>query len=79
MKLLYTLNQLFNEFGVQMEKKRVFRQDYISINKEYKFISGDVAIILEENKPNIKIKVDDKAYLLPYRDFIITTRQLKQI
>lgn len=59
-----------------MEKKRVFRQDYIPLNKEYKFNSGDVATILEEKKPNIKIKVDEKPYMLPYRDFIVTTKQL---
>jgi hypothetical protein len=59
-----------------MEKKRVFRQDFISLNKEYKFNQGDVATILEEDKPNIKIKVDEKPYLLPYRDFIVTTKQL---
>jgi hypothetical protein len=59
-----------------MEKKRVFRQDYIPLNKEYKFNSGDVATILKEDKPNIKIKVDEKPYLLPYRDFIIITKQL---
>ena len=57
-----------------MEKKRVFRQDYISLHKEFKFNSGDVATILEENKPNITFKVDEKSYLLPYRDFIITTK-----
>jgi hypothetical protein len=59
-----------------MEKKRVFRQEYIPSNKEYKFKGGDVAIILEENKPNIKIKVDEKPYVLPYRDFIVITKQL---
>ena len=59
-----------------MEKKRVFRQDYIPFNKEYKFNRGDVATILEESRPTIKIKVAEKLYLLPYRDFIITTKQL---
>ena len=59
-----------------MEKKRVFRQDYIFFNKEYKFNGGDVATILEEKKPEIKIKVGDKPYSLPYRDFIIITKQL---
>ena len=57
-----------------MEKKRVFRQDFISLHKEFKFNSGDVATILEENKENISFKVDEKPYLLPYRDFIITTK-----
>lgn len=57
-----------------MEKKRVFRQDYVSLNKKFKFNSGDIAIILEENRPNIAFKVDDKPYSLPYRDFIVTTR-----
>jgi hypothetical protein len=59
-----------------MEKKRVFRQDYISLHKEYKFKSGDVATILEEERPNIRIKVDEIPYMLPYRDFIITTKQV---
>jgi hypothetical protein len=59
-----------------MEKKRVFRQDFISLHKEYKFNSGDVATIVEENRPNITIKVDEKPYSLPYRDFIITTKQI---
>ena len=59
-----------------MEKKRVFRHDFISLNRELKFHRGDVAIIIEENRPTIKIKVDEKPYLLPYRDFIITTKQL---
>jgi hypothetical protein len=57
-----------------MEKKRVFRQDYISLNKNIKFNGGDIAVILEENKPNIVFKVDEKLYLLPYRDFIVTTK-----
>ncbi len=59
-----------------MEKKRVFRQDYISLNKKYKFNCGEIATILEEDKPNVKIKVDEKLYLLPYRDFIVTTKLL---
>jgi hypothetical protein len=59
-----------------MEKKRVFRQDYIPLNKGYKFNNGDVATILEEDKPNVKIKVDEKPYFLPYRDFIVITKQL---
>jgi hypothetical protein len=59
-----------------MEKKRVFRQDYVSLHKEFKFKSGDIATILEETKPNIVFKVDEKPYLLPYRDFIITTKQI---
>jgi len=59
-----------------MEKKRVFRQDYISLREKIKFNGGDVATIIEENKPNIVFKVDEKAYLLPYRDFIITTKQI---
>jgi len=57
-----------------MEKKRVFRQDFVSLHKEFKFNSGDVATILEENRPNITFKVGEKPYLLPYRDFIITTK-----
>jgi hypothetical protein len=59
-----------------MEKKRVFRQDFVSLHKKFKFNNGDIATILEENKPNVLFKVDDKAYMLPYRDFIITTKQI---
>jgi len=57
-----------------MEKKRVFREDYVSLQRKFKFKSGDVATIVEENKPFIAFKVDDKPYSLPYRDFIVTTR-----
>jgi len=57
-----------------MEKKRVFRQDYVSLQRKYNFKGGDVATILEENKPNIAFKVDEKSYSLPYRDFIVTTK-----
>lgn len=59
-----------------MEKKREFRHDYISINKKDNFNRGDIATILEETKPNIKIKVNEKPYILPYRDFIIVTKYL---
>lgn len=52
-----------------MVKKRVFRQNYTSLNEEYKFTNGTVATILKEGKENVKIKVDEKSYLLPYRDF----------
>jgi hypothetical protein len=57
-----------------MEKKRVFRQDYVSLQRKLKFKGGDVAVILEENKPFVAFKVDDIPYSLPYRDFIVTTK-----
>jgi len=59
-----------------MEKKRVFRQDYISLNEEYKFTCGDVATILKEGKQSVKIKIDEKQYILPYRDLIILTKKV---
>jgi len=59
-----------------MEKKRIFRQNYVSLNEEYKFTSGAVATILKEGKENVKIKVDERSYLLPYRDFIILTKKM---
>jgi hypothetical protein len=59
-----------------MEKKRVFRNDYVSLHKAFKFNSGDIATILEEDKPNISFKVDEKPYQLPYRDFMVTTKQI---
>lgn len=62
-----------------MVKKRVFKQNYTSLNEEYKFNNGDVAIILKEGKENVKIKVDEKPYLLPYRDFIILTKKMSDI
>ncbi|MFC2134919.1 hypothetical protein ACFLR4_02425 [Bacteroidota bacterium] len=58
-----------------MEKKRIFRQDYIPLNEAYKFKSGDVATIIAEGKKNVKIKIGEKPYLLPYREFIILTRK----
>ena len=59
-----------------MEKKRVFRQNYVSLNEEYKFTNGSVATILKEDKEKVQIKVDEKSYLLPYRDFIILTKKI---
>jgi len=59
-----------------MDKKRIFRQDYIPLNKEYKFNRGDVATILKEDKRNVKIKVGEKPYLLPFRDFVILTKKI---
>ncbi|MCX6175558.1 MAG: hypothetical protein NTZ27_12465 [Ignavibacteriales bacterium] len=59
-----------------MEKKRVFKQNYVSLNEGYKFTNGAVATILKEGKENVKIKVDEKSYLLPYRDFIILTKKI---
>ncbi len=59
-----------------MVKKRVFKQNYTSLNEEYKFTNGAVATILKEGKENVKIKVDEKSYFLPYRDFIILTKKI---
>jgi len=59
-----------------MVKKRVFKQNYTSLNEEYKFTNGAVATIIKEGKENVKIKVDEKSYFLPYRDFIILTKKI---
>ena len=59
-----------------MEKKREFRHDFISTNKNEKFICGDIATIVEKKTSNIKFKVNGTPYLLPYRDFIIVTKPL---
>lgn len=58
-----------------MEKKRVFVQDYIPLDEKYKFTRGEVATIIKEDKQTVSIKVDEKDYTLPYRDFIILTRR----
>ncbi|MBU1101891.1 MAG: hypothetical protein KKA84_15945 [Bacteroidetes bacterium] len=60
-----------------MEKKRVFRQDYVSLDKEYEFKGGEEAIIIEEKIPNVKIKVDKKLYQMPYRDFIVISHKVE--
>ena len=57
-----------------MQKKRVFRQDYIPLEKEYKFTQGEVATIVKEDKQTVMIEVAEKQYKLPYRDFIILTK-----
>jgi hypothetical protein len=62
-----------------MQKKRVFRQDYNSLSKEYNFKRGEVATIVKENDPDVTFKIDKKAYSFPYRDFIIITKRLDAI
>ena len=54
--------------------ERVFRQDYSPLNKAFRFNSGDKAVVLEVNKPEVKISVNDKSYTIPYRDFIVITK-----
>lgn len=58
-----------------MEKKRIFRQNYIPLEKEYKFTRGEVATIVKEDKKTVEIKVAEKQYKLPYRDFIVLTKR----
>lgn len=58
-----------------MERKRVFRQNYVPLDKEYKFNCGDIATVVKEGKQNITIKVAEKNYVLPYREFIILTKR----
>lgn len=58
-----------------MQKKRIFRQDYIPLEKEFKFTGGDVATIVKEGKQTVEIEVAEKNYKLPYRDFIVLTRR----
>ena len=55
--------------------ERVFRQDYTPLNKAFKIHSGDKAVVLEVNKPDVKISVNEKSYTIPYRDFIVITKQ----
>ena len=45
------------------------------LNKAFKINSGDKAVIIEVNKPDVKISVNDKSYTIPYRDFIVITKQ----
>lgn len=58
-----------------MQKKRIFRQDFIPLEKEYKFTRGEVATIVKEGKQTVEIEVAEKHYKLPYRDFIVLTRR----
>lgn len=58
-----------------MKKKRIFRQDYIPLEKEYKFTCGEIATIVKEDKQTVMIEVADKNYKLPYRDFIVLTKR----
>lgn len=59
-----------------MKKQRIFRQDFVPLNNEYRFNSGEVATIVKEDIPNVLIKVEDKSYQLPYREFIIITKRI---
>ena len=59
-----------------MQKKRVFRQDFVSLTKEYNFKRGEIATIVQENIPDVTFKINNKPYSFPYRDFIIITRRL---
>lgn len=58
-----------------MEKKRIFKQNYIPLEKEYKFTRGEVATIVKEDKKTVEIEVAEKQYKLPYRDFIVLTKR----
>lgn len=60
-----------------MEKKREFRQDFVPLSKEYKFNTGDIAIIEKEEIPNVRVKINQKSYLLPYREFIVITKRVE--
>ena len=57
-----------------MEKKREFRHDYLSLNKQDRFLQGDIATNLEKDEVNIKFNIKGITYLLPYRDFIVVTK-----
>jgi hypothetical protein len=59
-----------------MEMERVFRNDYTPLNRAFKFNLGDKATILEIRKPDIKISVNNNSFTIPYRDFIIITKQI---
>jgi|GEM_PF-2829316 len=58
-----------------MRNKRIFRQDYIALEKEYEFTRGEVATIVKESEQTVEIEVADKHYKLPYRDFIVLTKK----
>lgn len=58
-----------------MKKQRVFRQDYIPLEQEFKFTRGEVATIVKEDKKNVLIEVSNQNYKLPYRDFMILTKR----
>jgi len=60
-----------------MEKKRIFRHDFIQKNNDLFFKEGEIATVLKEERPLIHIKVKAKKYTLPYRDFMITTKPFK--
>jgi hypothetical protein len=60
-----------------MEKKREFRRDYTSLNKNEKFICGDIATVIEKRTSEVQFKVNGTPYLLPVRDFIVVTKPIK--
>ncbi len=57
-----------------MKLKRIFRLDFKPLNSPYRFAAGDVATVTEMEKSFVKIKVNNKDYILPYRDFMVSTR-----
>ena len=58
-----------------MDKERVFGNDFIPLNNGMKFNSGYKAIILEIIKPDIRFFVNAKIYTIPFRDFIVVTKE----
>ena len=42
-----------------MQKKRVFRQDFVSLTKEYNFKRGEIATIVQENIPDVTFKINN--------------------
>jgi len=52
---------------------RKFRLDFKPLNQPFQFNAGEVAVITEFEKPFVKIKVNEKEYTLPLRDFIVST------
>lgn len=59
-----------------MEKKRIFRHDFVPLNNEYKFNCGEVATIIKEDLPDVLIKIEERSYQLPYREFIVLTKRI---
>ncbi len=56
-----------------MKITRKFRLDYKPLNQPFQFTAGEVATVKELAKPLIKIKVKEKEYTLPFRDFMVST------
>ena len=53
----------------------MFGNDFIPLNNGMKFNSGYKAIILEIIKPDIRFFVNAKIYTIPFRDFIVVTKE----